>query len=109
MVDAGLIVLVSFISPFRSERRLARGQGVAHRAWRRAARRHVAETELLQAESRLAAARARFQREVDGHRPAVDTAEPGGRLPDPTGDMRADAMAELRAAFSDRTRATRSG
>ena len=25
MVDAGLIVLVSFISPFRSERRLARG------------------------------------------------------------------------------------
>jgi bifunctional enzyme CysN/CysC len=25
MVDAGLIVLVSFISPFRSERRMARG------------------------------------------------------------------------------------
>ena len=41
MVDAGLIVLVSFISPFRAERRLAREPGRRRRV-RRGLRRHAA-------------------------------------------------------------------
>ena len=40
MVDAGLIVLVSFISPFRAERRMARVAGAARRVLR-SVRRHA--------------------------------------------------------------------
>ena len=77
MTDAGLIVLCSFISPFRAERRLARearGAGRVHRDLRRHAAR---DGDRARSEGALQAGAGRRDQEFHRRRPALRSAGSG--------------------------------